>query len=130
MSEGGIGWVAMLLDRLDNIVDRSGYGLGWAVRPPRCSSGISGFALSMILQRWTRGPNLAWITSWLKSTTHMVTRPGLNPKMSSTKRGGICLCPSCGPFAVRTLPDFSVTRFLGGYSQKEDNKEFQPTLAN
>ena len=28
MSEGGIGWVAMLIDRLDNIVDRSGYGLG------------------------------------------------------------------------------------------------------
>ena len=27
MSEGGIGWVAMLLDRLDNIVNRSGYGL-------------------------------------------------------------------------------------------------------
>jgi predicted TIM-barrel fold metal-dependent hydrolase len=27
MSEGGIGWVAMLLDRLDNIVDRSGYAL-------------------------------------------------------------------------------------------------------
>jgi predicted TIM-barrel fold metal-dependent hydrolase len=26
MSEGGIGWVAMLLDRLDNIVDRAGYG--------------------------------------------------------------------------------------------------------
>ena len=26
MSEGGIGWVAMLLDRLDNVVDRSGYG--------------------------------------------------------------------------------------------------------
>ncbi len=29
MSEGGIGWVAMLLDRLDNIVDRSGYGDGY-----------------------------------------------------------------------------------------------------
>jgi predicted TIM-barrel fold metal-dependent hydrolase len=28
MSEGGIGWVAMLIDRLDNIVDRSGYALG------------------------------------------------------------------------------------------------------
>jgi len=26
MSEGGIGWVAMLLDRVENIVDRSGYG--------------------------------------------------------------------------------------------------------
>jgi len=33
MSEGGIGWVAMLRDRLDNIVDRSGYGVGWEVRP-------------------------------------------------------------------------------------------------
>jgi predicted TIM-barrel fold metal-dependent hydrolase len=33
MSEGGIGWVAMLLDRLDYIVDRSGYGPGWADRP-------------------------------------------------------------------------------------------------
>jgi predicted TIM-barrel fold metal-dependent hydrolase len=33
MSEGGIGWVAMLLDRLDNIMDRSGYGLGWDLRP-------------------------------------------------------------------------------------------------
>lgn len=29
MSEGGIGWVAMLLDRLDNIVDRSRYGRDW-----------------------------------------------------------------------------------------------------
>ncbi|HUJ64367.1 MAG TPA: amidohydrolase family protein [Acidimicrobiales bacterium] len=33
MSEGGVGWVAMLLDRLDNIIDRSGYGLGWDERP-------------------------------------------------------------------------------------------------
>ena len=33
MSEGGIGWVAMLLDRLDNIIDRSRYGLGWDLRP-------------------------------------------------------------------------------------------------
>jgi predicted TIM-barrel fold metal-dependent hydrolase len=33
MSEGGIGWVAMLLDRLDNVVDRSGYGMGWDERP-------------------------------------------------------------------------------------------------
>ena len=33
MSEGGIGWVAMLRDRLENIVERSRYGLGWDVRP-------------------------------------------------------------------------------------------------
>ena len=35
MSEGGIGWVAMLLDRLDNIIDRSRYGMGWDMRPSR-----------------------------------------------------------------------------------------------
>jgi len=34
MSEGGIGWVAMLLDRLDNMVERSGYGRVWGDLPP------------------------------------------------------------------------------------------------
>jgi predicted TIM-barrel fold metal-dependent hydrolase len=35
MSEGGIGWVAMVLDRLENMVYRSGYasGLAWIERP-------------------------------------------------------------------------------------------------
>jgi predicted TIM-barrel fold metal-dependent hydrolase len=33
MSEGGIGWVGMLIDRLDNMVDRSGYGRSWSERP-------------------------------------------------------------------------------------------------
>ena len=33
LSEGGIGWVPMLLDRLDNLVDRSGYGNLWNERP-------------------------------------------------------------------------------------------------
>ncbi|MBM3657895.1 MAG: amidohydrolase [Actinobacteria bacterium] len=33
LSEGGIGWVAMLIDRLDNLVDRSGYGVNWDDRP-------------------------------------------------------------------------------------------------
>ena len=33
MSEGGIGWVAMLLDRLDYIVDTSSYGELWDDRP-------------------------------------------------------------------------------------------------
>jgi predicted TIM-barrel fold metal-dependent hydrolase len=33
LSEGGIGWVAMLLDRLDYIVDHSSYGAGWPERP-------------------------------------------------------------------------------------------------
>jgi predicted TIM-barrel fold metal-dependent hydrolase len=29
MSEGGIAWVAGLIDRVDNIMSRSGYGKGW-----------------------------------------------------------------------------------------------------
>jgi predicted TIM-barrel fold metal-dependent hydrolase len=29
MSEGGIGWVAMMRDRLENIMTRSGYGEAW-----------------------------------------------------------------------------------------------------
>ncbi|MDP6981291.1 MAG: amidohydrolase family protein [Myxococcota bacterium] len=29
MSEGGIGWVASLIDRVNNIMSRSGYGAGW-----------------------------------------------------------------------------------------------------
>lgn len=33
MSEGGIGWVAMLHDRLENMVDRSGYGDWFPVGP-------------------------------------------------------------------------------------------------
>jgi predicted TIM-barrel fold metal-dependent hydrolase len=33
LSEGGIGWVAMLLDRLDYIVDHSSYADGWDERP-------------------------------------------------------------------------------------------------
>ncbi len=39
MSEGGIGWVAGLIDRLDNIMRRSGYGSGWPdpkVSPSEC----------------------------------------------------------------------------------------------
>ena len=39
MSEGGIGWVAMLIDRLDNIMARSGYGSGWpdkSISPSEC----------------------------------------------------------------------------------------------
>ena len=33
MSEGGIGWVAMLLDRLDNATDRSRHAAIWDERP-------------------------------------------------------------------------------------------------
>ncbi len=30
MSEGGIGWVVSLMDRINNIMSRSGYGAGWS----------------------------------------------------------------------------------------------------
>ena len=37
MSEGGIGWVAMLIDRLDNMLERSGYGRDFATDDMRPS---------------------------------------------------------------------------------------------
>ncbi len=40
MSEGGIGWVAMLIDRLDNMMDRSGYGHAWPDRDLRPSEAL------------------------------------------------------------------------------------------
>lgn len=39
MSEGGIAWVSGLIDRLDNIMSRSGYGSGWpdkSIAPSEC----------------------------------------------------------------------------------------------
>jgi predicted TIM-barrel fold metal-dependent hydrolase len=44
MSEGGIAWVAGLIDRVDNIMARSGYGSGWPaqdVTPSECLRRIS-----------------------------------------------------------------------------------------
>src|SRR5262249_3958159 len=37
MAEGGIGWVGMLIDRLDNIMHRSGYGKAWPDKERRPS---------------------------------------------------------------------------------------------
>ena len=51
MSEGGIGWVAMLLDRLDNLVDRSGYGAFGTSVPRTYSSATSGSAPSTTRRR-------------------------------------------------------------------------------
>ena len=54
MSEGGIGWVAMLHDRLENIVDRSGYGHYFAPATsarPRCCTATSGSARSTTRRR-------------------------------------------------------------------------------
>ncbi len=54
MSEGGIGWVAMLIDRLDNIVDRSGYGLGLGrAAGRRAAARTSGSARSTTPRRST-----------------------------------------------------------------------------
>jgi hypothetical protein len=73
--------VAMLLDRLDNMVDRSGYGLGWDDAAP-----------AEVLQRnfWfctiddpstidTRH-RIGSRTSWWRSTTRTATAPGPTPR--------------------------------------------------
>ena len=110
MSEGGIGWVAMLLDRLDNIVDRSGYGLGWDLRP------------SEVLQR-----NFWFCTIDDPSTIDTRHRIGVEnimvevdyPHGDSTwpdtqgvieNAGATSRPPSCGPCAARTPPPSTVTR--------------------
>ncbi|MCP4005593.1 MAG: amidohydrolase [bacterium] len=54
MAEGGIGWVAMLKDRLDDIMSRSGYGKGWP--DPKLSPGevlLRNFWFCMIDDRST-----------------------------------------------------------------------------
>ena len=80
MSEGGIGWVAMLLDRLDNMVDRSGYGLGWELRPAEVLQRNFWFCTlddpSTIDTRHRIGIG----TSWSRSTTPTATAPGPTPR--------------------------------------------------
>ena len=81
MSEGGIGWVAMLLDRLDNIVDRSGYGAGLGPAPGRR-------AAAQLLVLHDRRPldhrhpprASGSTTSWSRSTTRTATARGPTPR--------------------------------------------------
>ena len=84
MSEGGIGWVAMLLDRLDNIVDRSGYGRGYdptRAAPGRgAASATSGSAPSTTRPPSTPATGSASTTSWWRSTTPTATPPGPTPR--------------------------------------------------
>ena len=79
MSEGGIGWVAMLIDRLDNVVDRSGYGLGWDDRPTDVLKRNFWFCTiddpSTIDTRHRSESK----TSWSRSTTRTATARGPTP---------------------------------------------------
>ena len=91
MSEGGIGWVAMLLDRLDNIVDRSGYGRDYDARDsarPRSWRGTSGSAPSTTPRPSTPATGSASTTSWSRSTTRTATRRGPTPRRSSKRYWG------------------------------------------
>ena len=111
MSEGGIGWVAMLLDRLDYIVDHSSYGEGWAERP------------SDVLQR-----NFWFCTLEDRSTIDTRYRIGVEnimvevdyPHGDSTwpdtqlvideRVGHMCRSPSCARCAARTRPRCTAIR--------------------
>ena len=79
MSEGGIGWVAMLLDRLENIVDRSGYGDYFPAATsarPRCCTATSGSAPSTTRRRSSTRHRSASTTSCSSPTTRTATAPG------------------------------------------------------
>ena len=90
MSEGGIGWVAMLIDRLDNIVDRSGYGLdGFGGHAPGRR------AAPQLLVLHDRRPvddrdaprRSASTTSCSRPTTPTATARGPTPRPSSSATG-------------------------------------------
>ena len=77
MAEGGIGWVAMLLDRLDNIVDRSGYGarLGRAARR-RAAPQLLVLHHRRPVDDRHRATASVSTTSWSRPTTRTATAPG------------------------------------------------------
>ena len=86
MSEGGIGWVAMLHDRLENIVDRSGYGHYFTgdLRPAevlRRNFWFSHDRRSVDAQH--RGTRSGSRTSRSSRTTRTATAPGPTPNRSS-----------------------------------------------
>ena len=88
MSEGGIGWVAMLLDRLDYIVDHSSYGLGWAERPSEVLQRNFWFCTLEDGRRSTPVTASASRTSWSRSTTRTATAPGPTRSWSSRTAWG------------------------------------------
>ena len=80
MCEGGIGWVAMLLDRLDNIVDRSGYGSRWDMRPADVLRRNFWFCTIDDPSTIDTRHASASTTSWSRSTTRTATAPGPTPR--------------------------------------------------
>ena len=98
MSEGGIGWVAMLLDRLDNIVDRSGYGRDYdatGLRPAEVLARNFWFCTIDDPSTIDTRERIGSTTSWWKSTTRTATRRGRTPKRSSSVTGDISPWRTC-----------------------------------
>ena len=112
MSEGGIGWVAMLLDRLDYIVDHSSYGagLGRTARPTCCKRNFWFCTLedrSTIDTRYRIG-----VENIMVEVDYPARRQHAGPtrSSSSTRRGATCPPASCAPCAARTRPRSTATR--------------------
>ena len=83
LSEGGIGWVAGLLDRLDHMLsyhDMYGTWTASSSRRPRCCSATSGSARSTTRRRSRCATASASTTSWSRPTTRIAIRRGPTPR--------------------------------------------------
>ena len=89
MSEGGIGWVAMLhRPAREHRRPLRLRRCGWDDRArPRCCSATSGSAPSTTRRRSTPATRSASTTSWSRSTTRTATAPGPTPRPSSRSTG-------------------------------------------
>ena len=96
MSEGGIGWVAMLLDRLDNIVDRSGYGRRLRRRRPADVLRATSSSARSTTRSGTSGSSPATTKSSPSTTTRRRGRTATPCPARSTR----CRCRS----RARTSP--------------------------
>ena len=89
LSEGGIGWVPMLLDRLDYVMEHSGIGgAGWDddVTPSEAVHATSGSAPSTTRPRCGCATASASTTSWWRATTRTPTRRGPTPRTPAPRR--------------------------------------------
>ena len=100
MSEGGVGWVNMLADRADYVLDHSGSGIdGGAWTDDRRPSEVLGEPVLVLLDRRSRTPSTACSTASApttccsRSTTPTPTPPGPTPRPTCTTRSATCRPP-------------------------------------
>ena len=118
MSEGGIGWVPMVMDRLDFMMSQSGHGrtvwkqMAGACCPPRSSAATSGSAPSTTRRRSRCANASASITSCSNATTRTPTRRGPTRRSSRDEPWASCRPTRSPRSRTRTRRSCSATPYL------------------